>query len=214
MLSVAYISDLSTDPLNRNCMSSILVNSTTELALPEWLHKCLRESSAYKGEAEADRRYSDAVLIGKAFEFAYQLHEGQYRKSGELYISHPVAVAGLLRDLGGSPAMIAAGFLHDVVEDTDVTSEQIEEHFGPEVRQLVEGVTKLSKINFTSKTESQAENFRRMFLAMAQDIRVIVVKYVRIQSPPQRARNQRYFCSLSKSFGNVADKMGTGRFVF
>jgi GTP pyrophosphokinase len=85
-------------------------------------------------------------------------------------------VAGLLRDLGGSAAMIAAGFLHDVVEDTSVTIEEIDERFGPEVRQLVEGVTKLSKINFKSKTESQAENFRRMFLAMAQDIRVIVVK--------------------------------------
>ncbi|MHC5831175.1 MAG: HD domain-containing protein, partial [Nostoc sp.] len=92
------------------------------------------------------------------------------------YIAHPIAVADLLRDLGGSAAMIAAGFLHDVVEDTEVTSEEIEQRFGPEVRQLVEGVTKLSKINFTSKTESQAENFRRMFLAMAQDIRVIVVK--------------------------------------
>ena len=72
--------------------------------------------------------------------------------------------------------MIASGFLHDVVEDTDVTPEEIEEHFGEEVRQLVEGVTKLSKFNFESKTERQAENFRRMFLAMAQDIRVIVVK--------------------------------------
>ncbi|MBE9199688.1 MULTISPECIES: bifunctional (p)ppGpp synthetase/guanosine-3',5'-bis(diphosphate) 3'-pyrophosphohydrolase [unclassified Nodularia (in: cyanobacteria)] len=174
-------------------MSSILINSTTDLALPEWLIKCLRESSAYKGEAEEHRKYSDAVLIGQAFEFAYQLHEGQYRKSGELYISHPVAVAGLLRDLGGSPAMIAAGFLHDVVEDTDVTSEDIESRFGPEVRQLVEGVTKLSKINFTSKTESQAENFRRMFLAMAQDIRVIVVKLA------DRLHNMRTLQYMSES---------------
>lgn len=158
-------------------MSSIAINSSIDLALPEWLKKCLKESSAANSSTAADdRRHNDMILIGRAFEFAYQLHQGQYRKSGELYISHPVAVAGLLRDLGGSPAMIAAGFLHDVVEDTDVTIEEIEERFGPEVRQLVEGVTKLSKINFKSKTESQAENFRRMFLAMAQDIRVIVVK--------------------------------------
>ncbi|MFN6566680.1 (p)ppGpp synthetase [Nostoc minutum NIES-26] len=158
-------------------MSSIAINSSIDLALPEWLKKCLKESSAANNStAEDDRRHNDLVLIGRAFEFAYQLHHGQYRKSGELYISHPVAVAGLLRDLGGSAAMIAAGFLHDVVEDTDVTIDEIEELFGPEVRQLVEGVTKLSKINFKSKTESQAENFRRMFLAMAQDIRVIVVK--------------------------------------
>ncbi len=156
-------------------MSSIAISSSSDLAIPEWLKKCLKESSTNSSEIEDDRRHHDMVLIGRAFEFAYQLHEGQYRKSGELYISHPVAVAGLLRDLGGSPAMIAAGFLHDVVEDTDVTIEEIEERFGPEVRLLVEGVTKLSKINFKSKTESQAENFRRMFLAMAQDIRVIVV---------------------------------------
>ena len=157
-------------------MTSILINFSTELTVPEWLQECVREASRERVEGEEDRKYNDAVLIGKAFEFAYRLHEGQYRKSGELYISHPVAVAGLLRDLGGSAAMIAAGFLHDVVEDTDITIEEIEARFGTEVRQLVEGVTKLSKINFKSKTESQAENFRRMFLAMAQDIRVIVVK--------------------------------------
>jgi GTP diphosphokinase / guanosine-3',5'-bis(diphosphate) 3'-diphosphatase len=157
-------------------MSSIVINSSIDVPLPEWLQRCCSESSGGGNEAEYDRRHSDAALIWEAFIFAYQLHQGQYRKSGEPYICHPVAVAGLLRDLGGSAAMIAAGFLHDVVEDTDVTIEQIEERFGSEVRQLVEGVTKLSKINFKSKTESQAENFRRMFLAMAQDIRVIVVK--------------------------------------
>ncbi|MBD2386938.1 RelA/SpoT family protein [Cylindrospermum sp. FACHB-282] len=157
-------------------MSSLLINSSVDVSLPAWLKKCLKESSTNSSEVEEDRRHSDSALICRAFQFAYQLHQGQYRKSGEPYIGHPVAVAGLLRDLGGSPAMIAAGFLHDVVEDTEVTIDQIEERFGPEVRQLVEGVTKLSKINFKSKTESQAENFRRMFLAMAKDIRVIVVK--------------------------------------
>ncbi len=157
-------------------MSSLQINSTVDVSLPEWLKKCLKESSTNRRETEDDRTHTDRNLICRAFQFAYQLHQGQYRKSGEPYIGHPVVVAGLLRDLGGSPAMIAAGFLHDVVEDTEVTIEQIDEMFGPEVRQLVEGVTKLSKINFQSKTESQAENFRRMFLAMAQDIRVIVVK--------------------------------------
>ncbi len=151
-------------------MSSILLNSSINLTVPEWLQKCLNDSST------DDRRPGDIALIRHAFEFAYQLHEGQYRKSGEAYICHPMAVAGLLRDLGGSPAMIAAGFLHDVVEDTDVKIEEIEQRFGTEVRLLVEGVTKLSKLDFKSKTESQAENFRRMFVAMAKDIRVIVVK--------------------------------------
>ncbi|BAZ50753.1 (p)ppGpp synthetase I, SpoT/RelA [Nostoc sp. NIES-4103] len=174
-------------------MSSIAINSSIDLALPEWLKKCLKESSAANSSEMDDRRHSDMVLIGRAFEFAYQLHQGQYRKSGELYISHPVAVAGLLRDLGGSPAMIAAGFLHDVVEDTDITIEEIEDRFGHEVRQLVEGVTKLSKINFKSKTESQAENFRRMFLAMAQDIRVIVVKLA------DRLHNMRTLQYMSES---------------
>ena len=157
-------------------MSGILLNTPVDITVPEWLKKCLSWSSSDPAQGSDERRHTDAILIGRAFQFAYQLHQGQYRKSGEPYICHPVAVAGLLRDLGGSPAMIAAGFLHDVVEDTEITIEQIEEHFGPEVRQLVEGVTKLSKLNFKSKTESQAENFRRMFVAMAQDIRVIVVK--------------------------------------
>jgi guanosine-3',5'-bis(diphosphate) 3'-pyrophosphohydrolase len=156
-------------------MSGILINSPVEITLPDWLKKSLQESSVLPAQ-EDDKKRHDTALICRAFKFAYELHEGQYRKSGEPYICHPVAVAGLLRDLGGSSAMIAAGFLHDVVEDTDITIEEIEEHFGAEVRQLVEGVTKLSKFNFKSKTESQAENFRRMFLAMAKDIRVIVVK--------------------------------------
>ncbi|MGK7943521.1 MAG: bifunctional (p)ppGpp synthetase/guanosine-3',5'-bis(diphosphate) 3'-pyrophosphohydrolase [Microcystaceae cyanobacterium] len=140
-----------------------------ELIIPSWLQDCMIH---YESNPSAE----DVGLICRAFSFAYQLHEGQYRKSGEPYIAHPVAVAGLLRDLGGDKAMIAAGFLHDVVEDTDITSEDIEQRFGREVRLLVEGVTKLSKFNFSSKTEHQAENFRRMFLAMAKDIRVIVVK--------------------------------------
>jgi GTP pyrophosphokinase len=157
-------------------MSGIVLDSSIDISLPEWLQKCFNSPSAEGAEPRNDQRTAETVLIRRAFQFAYQLHKGQYRKSGEPYICHPIAVAGLLRDLGGSAAMIAAGFLHDVVEDTDVTIEEIEQHFGVEVRRLVEGVTKLSKLNFKTKTENQAENFRRMFLAMAQDIRVIVVK--------------------------------------
>ena len=144
----------------------------SDLVLPDWLQEGMVALKT-KGEHSAT---SELDLICRAFQFGYQLHQGQRRASGEPYIAHPLAVATLLRDLGGSSAMIAAGFLHDVVEDTDVTLEELEEQFGAEVRQLVEGVTKLSKFNFSSKTERQAENFRRMFLAMAQDIRVIVVK--------------------------------------
>jgi GTP diphosphokinase / guanosine-3',5'-bis(diphosphate) 3'-diphosphatase len=147
-------------------------SAPSDLELPDWLQRCLLSSSSEQETAE-DR---DRALICKAFNFGYQLHQGQHRASGEPYIAHPVAVAGLLRDLGGSAAMIAAGFLHDVVEDTDITSEDLEAAFGLEVRELVEGVTKLSTFNFSTKTERQAENFRRMFMAMAKDIRVIVVK--------------------------------------
>lgn len=148
--------------------TSLISNSKPkyEVHIPSWLNQCFI--------SEEDN--ADNSLVCRAFQFAYSLHEGQYRKSGEAYIAHPIAVAGLLRDLGGDSEMIAAGFLHDVVEDTDVTPEEIEERFGANVRKLVEAVTKLSKFNFSNKTERQAENFRRMFIAMAQDIRVIVVK--------------------------------------
>ncbi len=155
-----------------NATAAAISKSKASLELPDWLEECLKASDTTKTTSDNN----DNCLICSAFKFAYQLHEGQYRKSGEPYIAHPIAVATLLRDLGGDGPTIAAGFLHDVVEDTDITSEQIEEKFGQEVRLLVEAVTKLSKFNFSSKTERQAENFRRMFMAMAQDIRVIVVK--------------------------------------
>ena len=127
---------------------------------------CIRDRCLISRKSDIYNQNQD--LICHAFDFAYQLHKGQYRKSGEPYIVHPVTVAGILRDLGGDKSMIAAGFLHDVVEDTDITADNIEEMFGQEVRLLVEGVTKLSKFNFSNKTEQQAENFRRMFLAMAK----------------------------------------------
>jgi GTP pyrophosphokinase len=157
-------------------------------------------------------------LICRAFRFAYELHKGQYRASGEPYIAHPIAVAGLLRDLGGSSVMIAAGFLHDVVEDTDITVEEIESRFGVEVRRLVEGVTKLSKFNFSSKRERQAENFRRMFLAMAADIRVIVVKLadrlhnMRTLEHLAPEKQRRISLETREIFAPLANRLGIGRF--
>ncbi|MGA1623174.1 MAG: HD domain-containing protein, partial [Synechocystis sp.] len=127
-----------------------------DIEVPQWLADCWQSWQA----PVADSLQDGSCLICRAFSFAYELHAGQRRKSGEPYIAHPVAVAGLLRDLGGDEAMIAAGFLHDVVEDTDVTIEQIQDLFGEETANLVEGVTKLSKFNFSSTTEHQAENFR------------------------------------------------------
>jgi len=188
-----------------------------DLNIPDWLQDCLNARSACQLSDPEDLR-TDPTLICRAFEFAYQLHKDQSRASGEPYICHPVAVAGLLLDLGGSNEMVAAGFLHDIVEDTEVTPEELEQQFGSEVRQLVEGVTKLSKFSFSSKTERQAENFRRMFLAMAQDIRVIVVKLadrlhnMRTLEHLPSEKQRRIARETREIFAPLANRLGIGRF--
>ena len=118
----------------------------------------------------------DLELCRKAYDFAEKAHEGQKRASGEDYFIHPCTVAEILVDLGLDAATIAAAFLHDVIEDTPVSEGDIKKEFGDEVLELVVGVTKLEKIEFTSQEEEQAENFRKLFVAMAKDIRVIIIK--------------------------------------
>jgi GTP pyrophosphokinase len=119
---------------------------------------------------------ADLNLIRKAYVYCAKVHQGQTRLSGEPYIIHPLEVAGLLAHLKLDVPSIVTGFLHDTIEDTLTTSEELAEMFGPEVAALVDGVTKISKIHFKTKEENQAENFRKMLLAMANDIRVILVK--------------------------------------
>jgi GTP diphosphokinase / guanosine-3',5'-bis(diphosphate) 3'-diphosphatase len=127
-------------------------------------------------KAESYLSKEDIAFITKAYEYAKSAHEGQFRKSGEPYIHHPVEVASILVNLQMDPETVAAGFLHDVVEDTSVSLKDIAQQFNEEVAMLVDGVTKLKKIKFKSKEEQQAENHRKMFVAMAQDIRCILIK--------------------------------------
>ncbi|EJP21399.1 putative GTP diphosphokinase [Peptostreptococcaceae bacterium AS15] len=119
---------------------------------------------------------ADVSIIEKAFEYAKSKHEGQVRRSGEKYIIHPVEVANILAELELDVASIAAGLMHDVVEDTEVTSDQMKSMFGEEIAKLVDGVTKLGKIAYKTKEENQAENLRKMFMAMGDDIRVVLIK--------------------------------------
>ncbi|BAD41422.1 RelA/SpoT family protein [Symbiobacterium thermophilum] len=119
---------------------------------------------------------ADVALIDNAFAFAKQAHEGQCRRSGEPYITHPIAVAEIVASLELDEESIAAALLHDVLEDCGVKYEELEERFGKEVATLVDGVSKLDRLQFTSRDEAQVENLRKMFLAMAKDLRVILIK--------------------------------------
>ncbi|MEX2487078.1 MAG: HD domain-containing protein, partial [Nitriliruptoraceae bacterium] len=127
-------------------------------------------------QAIRDASKADVPEVVRAYVYARAMHEGQRRKSGDDYITHPVAVATELAGLGLGTATLCAALLHDVVEDTPATLDEIREGFGDEVGQLVDGVTKLDRIQVESKQQQQAETLRKMILAMAQDIRVLVIK--------------------------------------
>jgi GTP pyrophosphokinase len=135
-----------------------------EMAIDELLSK-----ASYLHEEERD-------TLQRAYTLAEQAHKGQSRLSGEPYVTHPVAVAGILADLGLDADTLVAALLHDTVEDTDVTREQLSEQFGVHVAKLVDGVTKLGKIHVHSREQAQAENIRKMLVAMAEDIRVVLIK--------------------------------------
>ena len=123
-----------------------------------------------------NRPGDDLDIIQRAYDFSLQHHEGQTRASGEPYLVHPLEVALVLAEMKLDSTAIAAGLLHDAVEDTDVTNKQVEEQFGPSIAHIVDGVTKIAKINLANREERQAENVRKMVLAMTDDIRVVLIK--------------------------------------
>src|SRR6266511_3542465 len=128
---------------------------------------------------ERIRRYhaaADVEIVSRAYDYSLRAHERQKRKSGDPYFIHPASVAGIIAELRLDTASICAGLLHDVVEDTPASLEEIRGSFGQEVATIVDGVTKLGKINFTSREDRQAESFRKMVVAMAQDLRVLLIK--------------------------------------
>ncbi len=163
------------------------------------------------------RNSSEIAQIENAYKWARELHEGQYRISGEPYIIHPVEVAKILVDLKLDKDTIISAFLHDILEDTETTPEQMREKFGENVVNLVQGVTKLSKYQFKSKEERQAENFRRMFIAMAQDIRIVVLKLadrlhnMRTLSYMAAAKQKKIAKETIDIFAPLANRLGMGK---
>ena len=176
---IFHSSDLKTEYEDRKPIKAIINDSarTGVLATPE---DFTDPSQIYKVLVEKIKEYhpsDDFSMIEKAFHIADDAHKDQKRKSGEPYIIHPLCVAIILAELEMDKETIAAGLLHDVIEDTEYSKEDIEREFSPEVAALVDGVTKLTQLNLSQdKIEIQAENLRKMFLAMAKDIRVIIIK--------------------------------------
>src|SRR6187399_301692 len=169
---------------------------------------------------EKVRAYSpdaDLELLRRAYVFSALAHKGQVRHSGEPYLIHPLEVADILADLKLDVVCVSAGLLHDVVEDTLTTVERIGELFGKDVAHIVEGVTKISAIPFSSSEERQAENFRKMLLAMVDDIRVILVKLadrlhnMRTLSHMSEDRQQRTAQETLDIYAPIANRLGMSK---
>ncbi|MGH7836501.1 MAG: HD domain-containing protein, partial [Candidatus Binataceae bacterium] len=136
---------------------------------PDLLEEIIRRAGEYNPQLEAR-------LIRRAYDYSARMHAEQKRKSGEPYVTHPLGVALILTQLRLDQSSLISGLLHDVVEDTHASLEEVQGLFGAEVARLVDGLTKVSKITFSSREEKQAENFRKMIIAMANDIRVVLIK--------------------------------------
>jgi GTP pyrophosphokinase len=156
----------------------------------------------------------DIALVERAFEFSESAHRGQFRKSGEPYITHPLAVASILSQWRLDAQGLAAALLHDVMEDTTVTKVEIESSFGRPVAEMVDGVSKLDQIEFTTREEAQAENFRKMLLAMAKDVRVILIKLadrlhnMRTLDAMVRTHRQRIAHETLDIYAPIANRLG------
>ena len=165
----------------------------------------------------ANRPNDDLELVKKAYEYSLKVHSGQSRASGEPYLVHPLEVACVLAEMKMDPVAIAAGLLHDSVEDTSVTIVDIRKEFGEQVAHIVEGVTKISQIDFSSREEQQAENLRKMMLAMVDDIRVVLIKLAdRLHNmrtlehlPPER--QQKIAKETLDIFAPIAHRLGMGK---
>ena len=166
---------------------------------------------------EKNYHEEDIEDLERAFEFAKKLHAGQYRVSEEPYIIHPMEVVKILVGLMADKDTLIAGFLHDILEDTDTQPEEIQELFGEDVLNLVQGVTKLGKLQFKSTEERQAENFRRMFIAMASDVRIIFLKLadrlhnMRTLNYMAPAKQQRIAQETLDIFAPLANRLGVGK---
>ena len=168
-------------------------------------------------KVKAYRPPEDQALVKKAYEFSEQHHKGQVRQSGEPYLVHPLEVAILLAEMRLDATAIAAGLLHDAVEDTTVTVDEIKAEFGEQVAHIVEGVTKISKIEFASSEEAQAENVRKMVLAMMDDIRVVLIKLadrlhnMRTLKYLSEERQQKIARETLDIYAPIAHRLGMGK---
>ncbi|MFT5604357.1 MAG: guanosine-3',5'-bis(diphosphate) 3'-pyrophosphohydrolase, partial [Paracoccaceae bacterium] len=153
-------------------------------------------------------------LVQRAYYYAEQAHEGQRRRSGEPYVTHPLAVAAILADMHMDHQSLMAAMLHDVIEDTAINKKTLGDQFGGTVAELVDGVSKLSRIEFQSRAEQQAENFQKMALAMARDIRVILVKLadrlhnMRTLGVLQPAKRRRIARETLEIYAPIAQRLG------
>jgi GTP diphosphokinase / guanosine-3',5'-bis(diphosphate) 3'-diphosphatase len=165
----------------------------------------------------ANRPTDDLELVRKAYEYSQKNHAGQLRASGEPYLVHPLGVAQVLAEMKMDAVAIAAGLLHDSVEDTSVTIVDIRQEFGEQVAHIVEGVTKISQIDFATREEQQAENLRKMMLAMVDDIRVVLIKLadrlhnMRTLEHLTPERQQKIAKETLEIYGPIAHRLGMGK---